>query len=379
MRYKYPCTRHIPMDGFGSFLERESTSTRHNLTLFSNELKQLLCADFLTLVNSGSSANLVAALLLAEKVRASGKEMTAAISAFTFPTTVSALLLAGFQVKVVDTGEDSFNISVDVLEEMNPLPSVIAVTHFLGFPCEIEKIADLAHRNGSFILQDACETLCMKRMGLPVHAYGDVTSLSFYHPHHLSSYGGGAVVTNSLEDYLIADSITHWGRSCKCHIDEHLCSVPKGPAHNFTYERIGLNVEMSELNACFGRWQLLQWYAMENIRTKHYNYLYTKLKDLPNIQVWPISDTGCSPFVFPVRLKNGMTVENAYDVMTGKGVEIRTLMGGVVTGQKAFQKLQEQQELKNAKEMAKTTFFVGIHQTLSEEDIKFIAKSLEEL
>lgn len=367
------------MKGFGSFLEQETTASRRNLNMFSDELKGILNASFMSLVNSGSSANLVAALTLAEKVKKCGKPMTAAISAFTFPTTVSALQMAGFTVTVVDVGRDSFNISPEALEELEPTPSVTAVTHFLGFPCEIARIAGLAHEKGGFILQDACETLNLDISGKPTHVYGDITTLSFYHPHHLSAYGGGALITESMDDYLIADSIAHWGRACKCHVDEKLCLVPPGPAHNFTYDRIGLNVEMSELNACFGRWQLRQWSDMEKIRNSHYDYLYGVLKHQPNIRVWEKPATGCSPFVFPIQLQSGKKIEDAYKTLCSKGIEIRTLMGGVVTKQKAFSELNTWGNLANAKSMSETTFFVGIHQTLSDEDIKYVAGNLSEL
>lgn len=379
MKYRYPCTRHIEINGFGAFLESESKHSRRNINLLAEELKQLLDVPYMTMVNSGSSANLVSALTLAEKVKSVGKPLTAAISAFTFPTTVSALILAGFELTVVDVEKDSFCLSYDKLLSLGQLPSVIAVTHFLGFPCEIEKIAEAAHSQGSFVLQDACETLCMKVQGKPVYSYGDISTLSFYHPHHLSSYGGGAVVTLNQDDYVIADSITHWGRSCKCHIDKSLCTVPAGPAHNFTYERLGLNVEMSELNACFGRWQLQNIKQIEMARTRNYDSFYEALKDVPSLKVWPTPDVNCSPFVFPIRLKNGMTVRDAYAVLAEKGIEIRTLMGGAISEQEAFHNMLAGTEVPVAKEMADTTFFVGVHHTLPNEDVETAAQIISRM
>ena len=102
MKYKYPCTKHIDINGFGTYLEQEMKESRRNITLFTDELKKKFQAPYLTLVNSGSSANLVAALVLAEKIKASGKPLTATVSAFTFPTTISALIMAGFKLVTVD-------------------------------------------------------------------------------------------------------------------------------------------------------------------------------------------------------------------------------------------------------------------------------------
>ena len=371
--YKYSCTGYIDMAGFGAFLEEECIKSRVNLVKFSEELHERFGFPHVALVNSGSSANLVGALAMAEKVRAAGLPMVAAISAFTFPTTVSALCLAGFEVRMVDVDEGSFNLSCDALERLAGQIGVAVPTHFLGFPCDIARISDMAHRDGFFVMQDACETMEMKVEGKGVFAFADITTLSFYHPHHLSSYGGGAVVTRTQADYLLVDSIAHWGRSCKCHVDSGLCTVPDGPAHQFTYERLGLNVEMSELNACFGRWQLKKWGDMEAARKRNYAILYRELRDNPRLRVWPAPDTQGSAFVFPVQLRNGMTVADAWEILGKEGIEIRTLMGGVSNEQAAFTDVLASDEQKNAHRMAETTFFVGIHQTLPPENVKHVA------
>lgn len=182
---------------------------------------------------------------------------------------------------------------------------------------------------GIFVLQDACETfdLIDKHTGCNHCLHGDITTLSFFHPHHLSSYGD-AVICSNQEDYILCDSIAHWGRACKCHIDESLCTTLDGPAHQFAYERIGVNVEMSELNACFGRWQLMRWRHYEFRRRENYYILYEALKHNPNLKVWETVFEEPSRFVFPIKLVNGMTVIDTWEQLPPKGVEIRTLMGG---------------------------------------------------
>lgn len=382
MAYRYPCTRHIELKGFGSFLEEESKASRHNINEFSRQLRERFHVPFLSLVNSGSSANLVAALALAEKVKKAGLPLTCAVSAFTFPTTISSLLLAGFEVSIVDVAPGDFNISLEALRELEKkgeLPTLVAATHFLGFPFPAKEIAELVHAHGGFLLQDGCETLGMEIDGVPAFMYGDIFTWSFYHPHHMSSYGGGGVITLSQEDYLLADSIAHWGRSCKCHVDPKLCQVPKGPAHQFTYERLGVNVEMSELNACFGRWQLRDWDAIEEKRLRNYHILYEELKNEKNLKVWEAPQINSSAFVFPIRLLDGKTIYDAYEILSAEGIEIRTLMGGVSNEQKAFCEQLGTEIQVNAHEVADTTFFVGIHQTLPEEDVRTVARKLKEL
>ena len=163
--YKYPCTRNINIDGFGTYLEKEIGEPRRNLRLFANEFGNLISAqgdniaDHLVLVNSGSSANLVAALTIAEKCKKANKPLTAVASAFTFPTTVSSLLLAGFKIKLIDVDKSGFNMSIDRLTAEKEIPSLVVVTHFLGFPADMEALKKYQSLTKCFILQDACETL----------------------------------------------------------------------------------------------------------------------------------------------------------------------------------------------------------------------------
>ncbi len=379
--FRYPCTGHISITGFGQFLEDEIKEPRRNLRLFADELNELLGSNYITLVNSGSSANLVAALALAEKCRSNGKSLTAFASAFTFPTTVSSLILAGFDVKLIDVEKGGFNIDIEKIKDDYITPYVIVITHFLGFPCNTREICEYARSKGSYVLQDACETLNLINQDERYRHcdMGDITTLSFYHPHHLSSYGGGAVICNDKTDYIICDSIAHWGRACKCHIDESICSNPVGPAHQFTYERVGVNVEMSELNACFGRWQLQHWNEIETQRLSNYLLLEKQLQDNPNLRIWPIGDSENSPFVFPIRLLNGMSVRQAWELLSSNGVEIRTLMGGATCSQKAFEGKITFGDQSNAIEMADTTFFVGIHHTIPEEDVISVATILNQM
>lgn len=156
----------------------------------------------------------------------------------------------------------------------------------------------------------------------------------------------------------MCDSIAHWGRACKCHIDEELCIIPPGPAHQFTYENIGMNVEISELNACFGRWQLREWKNIENKRRSNYKYLYDLLKNKDFIKVWNFHNEEMdSPFVFPV-LSYDKDIYEIWEIMRQHGIEIRTLMGGVTPSHKAFKHLSKDlTDFPNAEEMANHAFF----------------------
>ncbi|MDE6217959.1 MAG: DegT/DnrJ/EryC1/StrS family aminotransferase, partial [Muribaculaceae bacterium] len=246
---------------------------------------------------------------------------------------------------------------------------------------DMKRVSRFAATHNCFVLQDACETfntICATGEE-QYYRSGDITTLSFYHPHHLSSYGGGGVICGEKEDYILCDSIAHWGRACKCHIDESLCRNPEGPAHQFTYERPGVNVEMSELNACFGRWQLRQWNSIESKRRQNYTVLYDRLCNNPNLKVWPVGTNEPSRFVFPIQLMNGMNVKEAWTKLADKGVEIRTLMGGATCEQPAYKGLITYDSQDEAVAMADSTFFVGIHHMLTNEDVLAVAKIINQI
>ncbi|MDR0535188.1 MAG: DegT/DnrJ/EryC1/StrS family aminotransferase [Puniceicoccales bacterium] len=379
-KYRYPCTRKVTIDGFAAFLEANIATSRQNINDFANELGARFGAGKMTLVNSGSSANLVAALTLAEQLKAEGRPLAAFASAYTFPTTLSALLMAGFSIRLLDTEADGFNLCPLALEKAfsrHPA-TLVCVTHFLGFPAKMAVLAPIARKNGAKILQDACETMNLRTTdGKPMHTLGDMTTWSFYHPHHLSSYGGGAAISNETATHELADSIAHWGRACTCHINPSTCRAPAGFSHNFTYLRPGLNVEMSELNACFGRFQLRQWDAMEQARKERYATLYDALSGLSGITVYPADEKQGSPFVFPITC-NGMDAAKAVEKLGTLGMECRSLMGGAMTEQPAFKALPNDGNA-NAKTMARGSFFVGIHQTLPLDDVRDMASLLRSI
>ena len=376
MKYRCPCTGNVGIEGFGTYLEREIGEPRRNLHLFAAELKARFGGGCHCLVNSGSSANLVAAFAAAERIKARGMPLTAAASAFTFPTTMSALAFAGFEVKIVDVAPGEFNLDVNDLERIGPV-SLIVPTHFLGFPYDIDGVAALADRWGALVLQDSCESMDVPIYGRRNFEAADYVTWSFYHPHHLSSYAGGCVVCRSEEDFSLVDSVAHWGRACKCHIDPSLCTVPRGPGHEFTYERLGFNVELSELNACFGRWQLARWDEYEARRKAHYDALHGALSGRDDVQLWARPEGG-SPFVFPFRLRNGMDVETAHRLLAERGVEARKLMGGVLNQQPGFWNFKAG-ALTQAHALADSTLFLGIHQTLSDEQVGLAAAAVQDL
>ncbi len=369
----HPCTGHVAAEGFGAFLERELGAPRRNLQAFARELSAVLDAPpfdaRITLVGSGSSANLAAARALSEGT----SRRRAIVSAFTFPTTVSALLTSGLEPTFVDVGADGMQMDPEALERaMTEDVAIVAPTCFLGWPAPLAAIAAIVRPRGARVLLDACETLSLTVDGLPLHRFADATTYSFYHPHHLSSHGGGAVVTRDPELSAVIESVVHWGRACTCHLGVS-CPLAPGPDHQFTYVRPGFNLEMSELNACFGRFSLLRHREDEARRSAHWSRLDDALPR--SLSTWP-RDPSCSPFVFPIALREG-DARPLVDRLLARGVEARSWMGGVIADQPAFRALPTD-GLPRARALARRAFFVGIHQTLADEAVADVARILAE-
>eukprot|EP00475_Leptophrys_vorax_P002224 TRINITY_DN11260_c0_g1_i1.p1 TRINITY_DN11260_c0_g1~~TRINITY_DN11260_c0_g1_i1.p1 ORF type:complete len:435 (+),score=83.53 TRINITY_DN11260_c0_g1_i1:420-1724(+) len=387
--YKYPCTGPTYVNGFGSFVtsQLENSTPRHNLTAFAKELEATFGWPRISLTNSGSSANLAAALTLSEIVqtRKLGRKLTQVgrpslmpvgrvlTAGFTFPSTMAGLQAAGFEIYLVDTEAGGFCMcpdallrAIESLKNSSIPPAGVCVTHFLGFPAQLKRIQQICREHDLVLLQDACETMTLTIDGTPAHLFGDISAWSFYHPHHLSSFGGGAVSSPHPEFQRITESITHWGRLCTCHFNPRVCTAPESMHHHFNYVRPGHNLEMSELNACFGRFQLMRWEQDEAKRIRHYDTLYSALKDIKHVKVWA-RVPGCgSPFVFPIALDVGNSEYIKKEIMSF-GVELRSLMGGGIHEQPAWSDVPND-GLSNCKYISSASFFVGIHQTLNHVD-----------
>ncbi len=358
LSWRYPCTGHVGHEGFGAFLEHELNEPRRNIRRFADELGERFQAPFVSLVNSGSSANLAAAMALFEQT-GPGEVIT---GGFTFPTTVTSLRTAGYAVRVVDTEPGGFAVDPGALESaLSPRTRAVCLTHFLGFPGRLAEVRSLCDQHGLKLLQDACETMECAVEGRPAHAWGDLTTWSFYHPHHISSFGGGAVIATNREDWHLVESLTHWGRACRCHVDPERCEAPPGMDHNFWYVRSGHNLELSELNAAFGRWQLRSWPKQEATRVRHYRLLLDGLEGLPGLHLYELPETHSSPFVFPLTFDSPALP--FAEALGAEGIEARSLMGGPINRHPAFAALPHD-GLRRCRDVAERSCFIGIHQTL---------------
>ncbi|HEY3449744.1 MAG TPA: aminotransferase class V-fold PLP-dependent enzyme [Myxococcales bacterium] len=370
--FRYPLAGPIDTTGFAEFLSSELGTPGANVRRFVAELCDAFGAERLTLVNSGASAVLAAAFALAEQT---GRGQALA-SGFTSATTLSALQAAGYEVSLVDVEADGFNVDLEALEaSIGPSTKVLCVNHFLGFPAPIDEIHELASRRGLLVLQDCSQSMDLRVGGGPAHRRGTLATWSFGHADHLSSFGGGAVVSPDEDWHRKVESLACGGQACTCHTEALDCVAPEGLEHHAWFERAGFDLQLSELNAVFGRSQLRSFRVQED-RRRRYRTLYDFLHGHTALRLWPAPEDSGSPAFFPVTVREG-DPEDIAARLCAREVEVRSLETAVACGQPAFRNLPHD-GLSRCTALAASTFLVGIHQTLKDEEMAAVARLINE-
>ncbi len=374
--------------GFPEFLAERMGAPGVNLRAFREDVQAILRSAHLTLVDSGASASLVAALTLAERCgipfHRGGERPAkhrALASGFAHPSMISALFLAGFDVTLVDTEKDGFNVSPDaVASAITDDVALVCVTHFLGFPARIDLVADAAAgKRVTWILQDASDTLGLRVAGYPIHAWASLTTYSFDHERHLSTYGGGAIATDDKGLAIAVDSIATGGNACihdAPFYEEDMCEAPPDPDHRASFTRMALSVPMSDLDASYGSWSLESQPSDQRRRAVHYGVFYETLSQHPKLAVYADPFSGSTPFVFPIRVRSGDARPLA-ERLLARGVEVHTTRGGAIADQPAFARATHD-GLPSCRAMTNACLVLSIHPSLKTEDVEQVAEIVAE-
>ena len=308
-----------------SSLEFWLTSGRYT-DEFEKSLAKYLEIKHCTLVNSGSSANLLAFMaltspLLGERAVLPGDEMITV--ACGFPTTVSPCIQYGAVPVFIDMTLPQYNADVSQLEEaLSDKTKAVMLAHTLGNPFDIEKIRRFCDDNGLWLIEDNCDALGSKYQFNGDMKYtgtvGDIGTSSFYPPHHMTMGEGGAVYTDDPLLHKIIRSLRDWGRDCSCPSGkDNLCGhrfdgqygeLPLGYDHKYVYSHFGYNLKATDMQAAIGCAQLkkLPWFSE---RRKHnFNLLKRELSDVQDKIILPEALPGSEPswFGFLITCKTGI-------------------------------------------------------------------------
>jgi CDP-6-deoxy-D-xylo-4-hexulose-3-dehydrase len=363
---------------------------------FEREFARIVGVRDARLVNSGSSANLVAVSALTSptlgdrRLKAGDEVITVAAG---FPTTVNPIIQNRLVPVFVDVVLPTFDIDVNQLEAARtPRTRAIVLAHTLGNPFDVEAVVAFAKRHDLWLIEDCCDALGSTYNGQHVGTFGDIATVSFYPAHHITMGEGGAVLTNQPALTKLIESFRDWGRDCWCdpgcdntcgkRFDWQLGGLPYGYDHKYTYSHIGYNLKVTDMQAAVGLAQLQRLPGFIERRRQNFRKLSERLRGLEEFYILPEATPKSDPswFGYPlaVRPESGLTRQGVIRELGSRKIGTRLLFGGNLVRQPAYQGA----EFRVVGDLAMTdfvmnhVFWVGVYPGLEDAMIDYIAQSL---
>ncbi len=371
---------------------------------FEKEFAKWLGVRFAHLVNSGSSANLIAFMALTapelgeRRINKGDEVITVACC---FPTTISPILQYGAVPVFVDVTIPQYNIDVTQLEKAySPKTKAVMIAHTLGNPFNLKAVKEFCDKYNLWLIEDNCDALGSKYTINGIAKYtgtwGDIATSSFYPPHHMTMGEGGAVYTNNpLLNRLIL-SYRDWGRDCICpsgkdnfcgkRFDGDFGLLPHGYDHKYVYGHFGYNLKVTDLQAAIGCEQLKKFPHFIERRKNNWNRLHKALEDIQDkiILPEPIENSDPSWFGFLITVKDGLDRNKITSYIESHNIQTRLLFSGNVIRHPCFDDIRETKAyrvvgpLSNSDKIVSNTFWVGVYPGMSDEMIDYMAKIIKE-
>ncbi len=347
---------------------------------FEREMSEYTGARGTVLVNSGSSANLLAVTALTspkmDRPLAPGDEVITA--AASFPTTVNPIFQTGCVPVFVDVEPSTYNVSPDKIEEaIGPRTRALMLTHTLGNPFDVKRAVELAERHGLYLIEDSCDALGARFDGRMVGTFGDFGTLSFYPAHQMTMGEGGAVLYREARSRVILESFRDWGRDCWCdpgtdntcgkRFGWQLGSLPEGYDHKYIYSHIGYNLKATDLQAAIGVEQLRKVPSFVERRRHNFAGLLRALTPYQGDLILPEWDPRAEPswFAFPITVRESapFSKNELVAFLEGSKIATRSLFCGNLVRQPAYARSQFRVvgDLVNTDRIMNATFFVGVY------------------
>lgn len=364
---------------------------------FELKFAEFMQQKFCLIVNSGSSANLVAfsALtsgLLGDEAIRKGDEVISVAAGF--PTTVNPIIQNGCIPVFVDVEPHTHQIDVALLEKaLSGKTSAVMVAHTLGNPFNAKAVKEFCDKHNLWLIEDCCDAVGATHHGKMVGTFGDIATVSFYPAHHMTMGEGGAVLTSNPKLKKSAESFRDWGRDCWCPTGvDNTCGkrfgwdvaeLPHGYDHKYIYTHVGYNLKVTDMQAAIGLSQLRKLPAFIKRRNENTEYLKNKLSHLSDHLVLPTvsKDSEASWFGFPVSIKNPKIQRNELIQFLEKNkIGTRLLFAGNLLRQPLYQNTEKRVvgEMKNTDKIMNDVFWVGIYPALGFEHMDYIASKIEE-
>jgi CDP-6-deoxy-D-xylo-4-hexulose-3-dehydrase len=366
---------------------------------FEKELPKSLGAEYCAIVNSGSSANLVAlsaltSYKLGEKRLKPGDEVITVAAGF--PTTITPIIQNRLVPVFADVELGTYNIDTEQLESgVSERTKAIFIAHTLGNPFDVDKILDIAGKYDLWIIEDNCDALGSRYDNRCTGTFGDVSTFSFYPAHHITMGEGGAVVSNDSELHRIICSFRDWGRDCWCppgkdntcknRFSWKMGSLPLGYDHKYVYSHLGYNLKATDFQAAVGLSQLRKLSEFKKKRKENFNLLYNgfKKEGLDKYFILPrwLPKSDVSWFGFPLTIRDRVRFQRKelINFLERKKIGTRLLFAGNIVRQPAFTEGDIRYRvicnLTNTDKICMNTFWIGLWPGIAARQIQYMINS----
>jgi CDP-6-deoxy-D-xylo-4-hexulose-3-dehydrase len=349
------------------------------------------------MVNSGSSANLVAISALTSKKLGErrllpGDEVLTVAAGF--PTTVAPIIQNGLIPVYVDIEIGTYVAKSQMLEEaIGPRTKAIMMAHTLGNPFDLNLVMALAKKYNLWVIEDNCDALGGTYNGQNLGSFGDMSTLSFYPAHHITTGEGGAVLTRKAALKPLIESFRDWGRDCWCapgkdntclkRYEWQLGELPEGYDHKYTYSHLGYNLKSGDIQAAIGNIQLNRLDFFVSKRRENWNLLRRQLQSCEEFLVLPTATPNSEPswfgFAITVKPNSPLSRNKLVKRLNTRNIGTRLLFGGNLLKQPAFIDTPRRAvgSLANTDEVMQNTFWLGVWPGLTESMIEFVAESIQ--
>lgn len=367
---------------------------------FESKLSEYLGVKFCSLVNSGSSANLIAfsaltSTLLGERRINRGDEVITVAAGF--PTTVTPIIQYGAIPVFVDITIPQYNIDVNQLENaLSNKTKAVMIAHTLGNPFDLGTVKQFCNKYNLWLIEDNCDALGSKYIIDGEEKFtgtvGDIGTSSFYPPHHMTMGEGGAVYTDNPLLNKCIRSFRDWGRDCVCpsgqdnlcghRFDRQYGELPNGYDHKYVYSHFGYNLKATDMQAAIGCAQLDKFPAFVEKRQKNFEKLKMLLQETADKLILPEPCPNSIPswFGFMITCKEGVSKEKVVNYIESKKIQTRMLFAGNLIKQPCFNEMRETGqgyrvigELPITNQVMKNTFWVGVYPGMTQEMLEDMA------